>query len=80
MLKAVFSPEGEGGTILVVNGRSASTSSAVLAKRASGVFCIRRSTTAASSFGKSGTRLLIGLGCLNWWAIIFSAAVPSGKG
>src|SRR6478672_8219073 len=51
---------------------SASTSSSTPGYRASGDFCISRSTTAASPSGACGAASRSGVGCLNWWAIIFS--------
>jgi len=61
-------------------GLKASITSAALPKRAVGAFCMSRSTTATNGAGVSGLSSLIGGGCLVWWAIIFSTAVPSGKG
>ena len=48
--------------------------------RSSGVFAISRSTTATSPSGMSGASSASGAGCLIWWAIIFSTALPSGNG
>jgi len=59
---------------------NASMASATFPYLASGDFCIRRSTTATNSSGVSGLKSLMAVGCLVWWAIIFSTAVPSGKG
>src|SRR5262245_49554667 len=47
------------------NGRSASTTSLALPKRASGAFCIKRETTSIMSGRTSGLISKMGLGCWN---------------
>src|SRR3954468_17557918 len=62
------------------SGSSLSATSSVPPNRSSGFFAISRSTTATSASGASGTSSFSGVAALNWWAIIFSTALPSGKG
>ena len=59
---------------------SASIASSTPWYRSSGFFCISFSMTPTRSAGAPGVSSASGGACLNWWAIIFSTALPSGNG